>query len=117
MTFVDILRRRQWMREQKSEAIKESLGSKLKYSDSFSTHPAVVQERNSPRISFGSNKNPVKEDKLYKQAGQFFLESISSTRGVVLSTSPQMGADPPGYLNHHISVCPKSILLVDGAPT
>lgn len=61
------------MREQKCEAIKESLRSELKYSDSFSAHSMAVQERNSPRISFGSN-NPVKEDKLYKQAGQFFLE-------------------------------------------
>lgn len=74
MTFVDILRCRQQMREQKCEAIKESLGSELKYSDSFSAHPTVVQERNSPRISFGSKKNPLTEDKLYKQAGQFFLE-------------------------------------------
>lgn len=73
MTFVDILRHRQWMREEKCEAIKESLGSELKSSDS-SAHATVVQERNSPRISFGSNKNLVKEDKLYKQAGQFFLE-------------------------------------------
>lgn len=62
------------MREQKCEAIKESLRSELKNSDSFSAHLRLCWSVTLPGSHLVQIRNPVKEDKLYKQAGQFFLE-------------------------------------------
>lgn len=89
-----ILRHKQQKREQTCQAIKENSGVRIQALRQFLCSCYCVQECNSPRISFGSNKKPVKEDKLYKQAGQCFLVLLSSPRGEVLSAHHQTLADP-----------------------
>lgn len=101
---MNIPRHKQRKREQTRQAIKKKSGVRIQALRQFLCLCYGVQECNSPRISFASNKKLVREDKLYQQAGQFFLvlHQLAQRRGPCCS--PPGSGWPPDSLNGHVSL-------------